>query len=422
MKKSLPFDRDLLIKIRENIPTPFYVYDEKEIRRRVKSLYDAFSWNEGFREYYAVKACPNPAILRILTEEGCGLDCSSYTELMLAENVGVTGEDILFTSNATPAEDFIYARRLSSIINLDDITHIDFLHKHGGIPELVSCRYNPGGEFKINGAIMGNPGESKYGFTLSQLKTGFRRLLELGARRFGLHAFLASNMTDNDYYPTLARLLFQTARGLREETGVNIEFIDLSGGLGIPYRPDEKEIDLPYIGREVKRVYNEVFGPTGMKPRIFTELGRYITGPCGYLVTTALHHKETYKHYIGLDASSVNLMRPAMYGAYHHITVAGKEHWPLDHLYDVTGSLCENSDKFAIDRLLPKVDPGDILVLHDAGAHGFSMGYNYNGKLRSAEVMLMEDGTVKLIRRAETPADYFATLDFMEPFCRCSLR
>lgn len=414
--KQLPFDKECIDSIKKTVPTPFYLYDEKGIKDQVRKLYRAFSWNEGFREYYAVKACPNPEILRVLAKEGCGLDCSSYTELMLAQAVGITGEDILFTSNATPAEDFEYARRLNATVNLDDITHIEFLLRHGGMPETISCRFNPGGEFKIGGTIMGKPGESKFGFTLKQLFDGFVRLKDLGVRRFGLHAFLASNMTDSDYYPSLARLLFSTARSLNEQTGAHIGFIDMSGGIGIPYRPDEKEVDLDYVGEQVKKAYCEIFADTSIRPRIFTELGRYITGPCGYLVSTAIHLKETYKHFVGIDACSANLMRPAMYGAYHHITVLGKENEPCARVYDVTGSLCENSDKLATDRSLPPIDRGDVLVFHDAGAHGFAMGYNYNGKLRSAEVLLREDGTFRLIRRAETPKDYFATLDCLGLF------
>jgi diaminopimelate decarboxylase len=353
-------------------------------------------------------------ILQILNEEGCGTDCASYAELMLSEAIGVAGENLMFSSNETPAEDYEYARRLGATINLDDITHIDFLAKHGGIPELISCRFNPGGEFRIGTQIMGNPAEAKFGFTRAQLTEGFFKLKVMGAKRFGLHAFLSSCNTDNMYYPTLAKLLFMTARELYEEVGVEIAFINLSGGIGIPYRPDENATDIAFVGAKVREVYAEVFGNTDMRPAIFTELGRYMTGPVGYLVMRAVHHKDTYKHFVGVDACAANLMRPAMYGAYHHITVLGKENAPEDHLYDVVGSLCESSDRFAVDRMLPEIEEGDLLVIHDTGAHGFSMGYNYNGKLRSAELLLREDGSVKLIRRAETNRDYFATLDILD--------
>ena len=392
-------------------PTPFHIYDEAAIRQRARALKAAFAWNEGFKEYYAVKACPNPAILDILRQEGCGMDCSSFTELVLAKAVGCVGAGIMFSSNATPAEDFLYARRLDAIINLDDYTHIRFLQENGGIPRTICLRYNPGGEFRLGNAIMGNPGEAKYGMTKEQIFQGVKDLMALGAERFGLHAFLASNTTDNSYYPKLAEELFELARETRDRTGARMEFVNLSGGIGIPYRPEEPEADLQSIGQGVREAYDRVVRPAGMKLSIKTELGRYMTGPHGWLVTHATSHKDTYKHYIGLDACAANLMRPAMYGAYHHITVVGKGDAPCDHRYDVTGSLCENNDKFAIDRMLPKIDMGDIVVIHDTGAHGFSMGYNYNGRLRSAEVLYREDGTFQLIRRAETPQDYFATLD-----------
>ncbi|MEG1524880.1 MAG: diaminopimelate decarboxylase [Clostridia bacterium] len=414
--RPLPFDKEQLNRIVEQYPTPFHLYDEKGIRENVKRLQDAFFWNEGFREYFAVKALPNPVIMQILHEEGCGMDCSSLTELMLCKAIGITGRDIMFSSNDTPQEEFRLANEMGVIINLDDITHIPFLAENGGVPETICCRFNPGGEFMLGNTIMGNPGEAKYGFTREQLTEGFQELIRLGAKNFGLHAFLASNTTDDDYYPTLARKLFYTAVELHEETGANISFINLSGGIGIPYRPYEKETDIRYIGSEVERVYRQIVEPAGMKIRIFTELGRYVTGPFGCLVTTAIHKKNTYKKYIGLDACACNLMRPAMYGAYHHITVMGKENAPLTNLYDVIGSLCENNDKFAVDRPLPTIDVGDLVVIHDTGAHGFSMGYNYNGKLKSAEVLLKSDGSTQMIRRAETPADYFSTLDILNLF------
>lgn len=414
--KRLPFDKAGIERICREYPTPFHIYDARGIRANVRRLRRAFAWNPGFREYFAVKALPNPAVMQLLYEEGCGMDCSSLTELMLSRAVGITGRDIMFSSNDTPPEEFALARELDAIINLDDITHIEFLHRHGGIPRTISCRYNPGGEFKLGNMIMGQPSEAKYGFTRAQLTDGFRQLLALGAEHFGLHAFLASNTTDAGYYPALARRLFRLAVELRDETGADVRFVNLSGGIGIPYRPDEPEADIETIGREVARAYDEIVRPAGMEIAVYTELGRYITGPYGFLVTHAIHEKEIYKHYIGLDACACNLMRPAMYGAYHHITVMGKEEAPCTHLYDVTGSLCENNDKFSIDRPLPKIDVGDIVVIHDTGAHGFSMGYNYNGKLRSAELLLEEDGSVRLIRRAETPADYFATLDILHLF------
>lgn len=398
-------------------PTPFHIYDEKGIRENARRLYKAFSWNKGFKEYFAVKATPNPYIINILKEEGCGVDCSSLTELMLSEVLGISGQDIMFSSNDTPPEDFVKARKLNAIINLDDITHIDFLEKTAGIPETICCRYNPGGVFKTANGIMDNPGDAKYGFTKEQIIEGFKILKEKGAKYFGLHSFLASNTTSNEYYPTLAGILFELAVELRDKTGVEIKFINLSGGIGIPYRPEEQENDIMLIGDEVRKEYERILVPAGMGDvAIYTELGRFMLAPYGHLVATAVHEKHIYKDYIGLDACAANLMRPAMYGAYHHITVMGKEDAPCDHKYDITGSLCENNDKFAIDRMLPKIDIGDLIVIHDTGAHGFSMGYNYNGKLRSAELLLKEDGTVQLIRRAETPADYFATFDFCDIF------
>ena len=398
-------------------PTPFYLYDETGIRNCARRLKAAFSWNPGFREYFAVKATPNPQILKILQEEGCGTDCSSLTELMMSERCGFSGSDIMFSSNDTPAEEFQLAAKLGATINLDDLTHVDFLQNTlGFIPETISCRYNPGGVFQLGESkegfqVMDNPGEAKYGMTRAQLTEAFTKLKALGAKRFGIHAFLASNTISNEYYPALARILFQTAVELQRETGCHIAFINLSGGIGIPYRPEQPENDIAVIGEGVRKAYEEILVPAGMGDvSIFTELGRFLLGPYGCLVTKAVHEKHTYKEYIGVDACAANLMRPAMYGAYHHITVLGKENAPCDHTYDVTGSLCENNDKFAIDRQLPKLDRGDYLVIHDTGAHGFAMGYQYNGKLRSAELLLQTDGTVRLIRRAETPDDYFATL------------
>ena len=398
-------------------PTPFYLYDETGIRNCARRLKAAFSWNPGFREYFAVKATPNPQILKILQEEGCGTDCSSLTELMMSERCGFSGSDIMFSSNDTPAEEFQLAAKLGATINLDDLTHVDFLQNTlGFIPETISCRYNPGGVFQLGESkegfqVMDNPGEAKYGMTRAQLTEAFTKLKALGAKRFGIHAFLASNTISNEYYPALARILFQTAVELQRETDCHIAFINLSGGIGIPYRPEQPENDIAVIGEGVRKAYEEILVPAGMGDvSIFTELGRFLLGPYGCLVTKAVHEKHTYKEYIGVDACAANLMRPAMYGAYHHITVLGKENAPCDHTYDVTGSLCENNDKFAIDRQLPKIDRGDYLVIHDTGAHGFAMGYQYNGKLRSAELLLQTDGTVRLIRRAETPDDYFATL------------
>lgn len=416
MSKTPFVTKEKLDEIIKEFPTPFHLYDEKGIRENAKALKEAFAWNKGFKEYFAVKATPNPYLINILREYGCGCDCSSYTELMLSEAIGAVGEDIMFSSNATPAEDFVYAEKLGSIINLDDFTHIDFLEKTiGYIPETISCRYNPGGLFQISNDIMDNPGDAKYGMTTEQLFEAFKVLKEKGAKEFGIHAFLASNTVTNEYYPMLAKILFEVAVKLQKETGAHIKFINLSGGIGIPYRPEQEANDIYAIGEGVRKVYEEVLIPAGMGDvAIYTELGRYMMGPYGCLVTTAVHEKHTHKEYIGCDACAVNLMRPAMYGAYHHITVMGKENAVCDHKYDVTGSLCENNDKFAVDRMLPKIDMGDVLVIHDTGAHGFAMGYNYNGKLKSAEVLLCEDGSAKLIRRAEETRDYFATFDCFE--------
>lgn len=416
MEKKTFVTKEQLEEIVKEYPTPFHLYDEKGIRENMKALKDAFAWNPGYKEYFAVKANPNPFLIRILREYGCGCDCSSYTELLLSEAIGATGDQIMFSSNATPAEEYKLADRLGAIINLDDITHIEFLEETiGHIPKTISCRYNPGGIFKISNDIMDNPGDAKYGMTTEQLFEAFKILKEKGAEEFGIHAFLASNTVTNEYYPMLAKVLFEVAVKLQKETGAHIKFINLSGGIGIPYKPEQKPNDIKVIGEGVRKVYEEVLVPAGMGDvAIYTELGRYVTGPYGCLVTRAIHEKHTHKEYIGCDACAVNLMRPAMYGAYHHITVMGKEKEPHDHKYDITGSLCENNDKFAIDRLLPEIEIGDILVIHDTGAHGYSMGYNYNGKLRSAELLLKEDGTVELIRRAETPEDYFATFDCFE--------
>ncbi len=402
----------------EKYPTPFYLYDEKGIRQNARKLLAAFSWNPGYKEYFAVKATPNAAILKILREEGCGTDCSSLTELMLSERCGFRGSEIMFSSNDTPAEEFAMAARMGATINLDDLTHIDFLNGICGIPETVCCRYNPGGTFSLGNPkeglqVMGDPGESKYGFTRAQLTEGFLKLKSMGTKNFGLHAFLASNTVSNEYYPALARVLFQTAVNLATETGCHITFINLSGGVGIPYLPDQPANDIAVIGEGVRRAYEEILVPAGMGDvAIFTELGRFMLAPYGHLVTRVIHEKHIYKEYIGVDACAANLMRPAMYGAYHHITVMGKENEACDHKYDVTGSLCENNDKFAVDRMLPKIDMGDLLVIHDTGAHGFAMGYQYNGRLRSSEVLLREDGGDRLIRRAETPDDYFSTMIF----------
>ena len=420
MKKEPFVTLEKLNEITEKFPTPFHLYDEKGIRENAKALKEAFAWNKGFKEFFAVKATPNPYLINILQEYGCGCDCSSETELMMAKAVGCKKGDIMFSSNDTPEKEFRYADEIGGIINLDDITHIESVEKAlGKIPEVISCRYNPGGVFKISNGIMDNPGDAKYGMTTEQIFDAFRILKSKGAKEFGIHAFLASNTVTNDYYPMLAKVMFELAVKLQKETGAHIKFINLSGGIGIPYKPDQEPNDIRVIGEGVRKVYEEVLVPEGMGDvAIYTELGRFMMGPYGCLVTKAIHEKHTHKEYIGVDACAVNLMRPAMYGAYHHITVMGKENEPCDHKYDVTGSLCENNDKFAIDRMLPKIDKGDLLVIHDTGAHGFAMGYNYNGKLRSAEVLLKEDGSTELIRRAETPMDYFATFDYTGLFDR----
>lgn len=399
-----------LDEILKTYPTPFHLYDEKGIRENARRLNKAFAWNPGFREYFAVKATPTPAILKILHEEGCGADCSSLSELVMSERCGIRGEEIMFSSNATPPEEFVKAKELGAIINLDDYTHVKFLKDTCGIPEKICCRYNPGGQFAIANQIMDNPQDAKYGMTKDQMIQAYRELMELGAKQFGIHAFLASNTISNDYYPTLAAILFELAVELRDKTGAHITFINLSGGIGVPYTPDQPENDIAVIGEGVRQAYERILVPAGMGDvAIYSELGRYMLAPYGCLVSTAIHEKHIYKEYIGLDTCACDLMRPAMYGAYHHITVMGKEDAPCDHIYDVTGSLCENNDKFAVDRPLPKIDVGDVLVIHDTGAHGRAMGYNYNGKLRSAELLLREDGSVKMIRRGETLEDYFAT-------------
>lgn len=400
----------------KDFPTPFYLYDEKGLVDNAKAVYDAFSWNKGFKEYFAVKATPNPVLMEILKSLGCGFDCSSETELMLSQAIGASGADIMFSSNDTPAREYAYADKLGAIINLDDFTHIDFLEETiGKIPETISCRYNPGGVFQMSNGIMDNPGDSKYGMTKDQLFEAYKILRSKGARNFGIHAFLASNTVTNEYYPQLAGQLFELAVELQKETGCKIAFINLSGGVGIPYRPDQEANDIKAIGEGVRKQFENILVPAGMGDvSIFTEMGRFMMGPYGALVTKAIHEKHIYKEYIGVDACAVNLMRPAMYGSYHHITVLGKENAPLDHVYDVTGSLCENNDKFAIDRQLPEIEMGDYLFIHDTGAHGYAMGYNYNGKLKCAELLLKEDGSVQMIRRAETARDYFATFDCLE--------
>ncbi len=415
-----PFVRpDQLQAIVEQYPTPFHLYDEKGIRKAARDLRSAFAWNPGFKEYFAVKATPTPAILKLLREEGCGVDCASLAELELARRCGFSGGEIMFSSNETPACEYRLAAELGGTINLDDFTHIDFLRETlGYVPERISCRYNPGGEFHLGASaegfqVMDTPGDSKYGFTKAQLFEGFRRLKALGVKEFGLHAFLASNTLSNDYYPALAGILFELAVELQRETGCHITFLNLSGGVGIPYRPEQPANDIFAIGEGVRRKYEEILAPAGMGDvALCAELGRWMLGPYGCLVTRVLHFKHIYKEYVGVDACAADLMRPAMYGAYHHITVMGKEGRPCDHVYDVVGGLCENNDKFAIDRALPEIDLGDLLVIHDTGAHGHSMGYNYNGRLRSAELLLGEDGSVRLIRRAETLEDYFRTMVF----------
>ena len=419
-----PFvDKETLEHIVEQFPTPFHLYDEAGIRRNMQEVRDAFAWNPGFKEYFAVKANPNPALISILNEYGCGCDCSSYTELMIARSLGITGHDIMFSSNQTPVEDMQKAYELGAYINLDDATMVDFLDRVAGVPENIFCRYNPGGTFSLGESeegfqVMDKPGDAKYGMTEQQMIDSYKKLMQKGAKQFGIHAFLASNTISDAYYPELAAILFRLAVRVQQATGAHISYINLSGGVGIPYRPEQTENDIMAIGEGVRQKFEEILVPAGMGDvAIFSEMGRFTTGPYGALVSTVIHEKHIYKEYIGLDACAANLMRPAMYGAYHHITVLGKENAPCDHKYDVVGGLCENNDKFAIDRMLPKIDIGDILYIHDTGAHGSAMGYNYNGKLHCAEVLLCEDGSHRLIRRAQTPRDYFATLDFL-PFMK----
>ena len=423
MSKKPFVTKEQLEEIVKQYPTPFHIYDEKGIRENAKAVKEAFAWNKGFKEYFAVKATPNPFLINILREYGFGCDCSSMTELMMSEAIGAVGEDIMFSSNETPACEYEYANKIGAIINLDDFTHIEFLEEVlGKLPETLSCRYNPGGVFTVCNGIMDNPGDAKYGFTTEQLFEGFRILKEKGVKNFGIHAFLASNTVTNEYYPMLAKQLFELAVKLKEEIGVDIKFINLSGGVGIPYKPEQTKNDIFEIAEGVRKAYEEVLVAAGMgEVALYTEMGRFMMGPYGHLVTTAIHEKHTHKEYIGCDACAVNLMRPAMYGSYHHITVMGKEDALCDHKYDVVGSLCENNDKFAIDRMLPEIERGDLLVIHDTGAHGFSMGYNYNGKLRSAEILLKEDGSAELIRRAETPKDYFATFDCFDIYNKMDL-
>ena len=418
MSQKIPYiTKEKAEQIAQKYPTPFYLYDEAGIRKRARLVNKAFAWNKGFKEYFAVKATPNPYILQILKEEGCGADCSSLTELQMSHAAGLTGRDVMFSSNETPAEDMQLAKKMGAIINLDDLTHVEFLEQVAGIPETICCRFNPGGHFAIANSIMDNPGDSKYGMTREQMVQAYKMLMQKGAKHFGIHAFLASNTVTNAYYPELARQLFALAVELKEETGADITFINLSGGVGISYHPEQAENDILAIGEGVRKVFEEVLVSAGMgNVSLFTEMGRFMLAPFGALVTRAIHEKHIYKEYIGVDACAANLMRPAMYGSYHHITVLGKENAELSHVYDVVGGLCENNDKFAIDRKLPEIEKGDLLFIHDAGAHGFSMGYNYNGKLRSAELLLQENGEVKMIRRAEEPKDYFATFDFSEEF------
>jgi len=415
MEKKAFVTKELIENITKTYPTPFHIYDEKGIRENARRLKKAFSWNKGYKEYFAVKATPNPYILKILKEEGCGVDCSSLTELMMSDIVGFRSDEIMFSSNVTPVEDFVLARKLNAYINFDDITHIDFYNNIAPFSDTMCLRYNPGGDFTLNNEIMDTPKDAKYGMTKEQMKKAIIKLKNYGVKNFGIHAFLASNTKDNGYYPKLASILFNLAVELHNDCDCHIAFINLSGGVGVDYRPDEPRNNIEIIGENVRKEYEKILTPNGMDDvKIFTELGRFMLAPYGHLVAKVIHEKHIYKEYIGLDACAANLMRPAMYGAYHHITVLGKENEECKYKYDVTGGLCENNDKFAIDRMLPKIEIGDYIVIHDTGAHGFSMGYNYNGKLRSAELLLKEDGTIKQIRRKENPSDYFATLDFRE--------
>ncbi|WP_319403836.1 diaminopimelate decarboxylase [uncultured Anaeromusa sp.] len=411
-EKKLPFSQAQLDEMLQKYPTPFHLYDEAAIRANVKRLLAAFSWAPAFKEYFAVKATPNPFLLKILKEEGLGADCSSAAELILAEKVGIIGENIMFSSNDTPAEEYAKAVELGAIINLDDISHIEYLEKHVGLPELLSFRYNPGSA-RAGNTIIGKPEDAKYGLTKEQLFEAYRIVRDKGVKRFGIHTMVISNELNPDYFIETARMMMTLVKEIYETLGIRIEMINFGGGIGVPYRPEDNQVDLEYVGAGIRKLYEEIIVPAGLAPlKLALECGRMIAGPYGYLVSKVLHKKETYKNYVGLDSCMANLMRPALYGSYHHITVVGKEQQPLDHVYDVTGSLCENNDKFAIDRALPQIDIGDIVVIHDAGAHGHAMGFNYNGKLRSAEILLKADGTTELIRRAETLEDYFATLDF----------
>jgi diaminopimelate decarboxylase len=411
-EKRLPFTQAKLQKIVQAHPTPFHIYDEKGIRDNARALKDAFSWAEGFREYFAVKACPNPHILAIMKDEGFGTDCSSMAELIMSERMGISGERIMFTSNDTPSAEYVKARHLGAVINLDDISHIPFLQKHAGLPELISFRYNPGA-LREGNLLIGKPEEAKYGFTREQLFEGYRTVRDHGVKRFGLHAMIVSNELNVDYHVETARLLFDLIADISRELGIRFEMVNLGGGFGIPYKPEQTALDWKVLGRGIREVYETGVKARGLHPlRLCMESGRAMMGPYGWLVTRVLHLKHTYKDFVGMDASMANLMRPALYGAYHHITVVGKEGLPVDRRYDVTGSLCENNDKFAIDRLLPEIDEGDLLVIHDTGAHGYAMGFNYNGKLRSAELLLEKGGGVRQIRRAETIEDYFSTLEF----------
>jgi diaminopimelate decarboxylase len=411
-EKKLPFSKEQIEKIIETYPTPFHIYDEKAIRENARDFLKAFSWNEGFKEYFAIKATPNPYLMKILREEGFGIDCSSVAELELAKRVGMQGEEIILTSNDTPAYEFQLAKDLGAIINLDDITHIDFLEKHVGLPDTISMRYNPG-DLKQGNLIIGHPEDAKYGFTHDQIIEGYKILKAKGIKHFGIHTMVASNELDPDYFIETAEILFRLIVEVSEKTGVKIEFANLGGGIGIPYKPGQKAVNFEYVSAGIQKRYNNMIVGNGLAPlKLLFESGRAVTGPYGYLVTKVRHIKKTYKQFAGMDACMVNLMRPAMYGAYHHITVLGKENEPHNQKYDVTGSLCENNDKFAIDRMLPEIEPEDILVIHDTGAHGHAMGFNYNGKLKSAELLLRENGEVVQIRRAETVEDYFATLDF----------
>jgi diaminopimelate decarboxylase len=411
-EKILPFNKEKILEIIKDYPTPFHIYDENAIRQNIKEFLKSFGELEGFEQFFAVKANPNPFILKIMKQEGCGVDCSSLAELELAEKVGFKGEEIMFSSNDTPAEDFIKAKELGAIINLDDISNIDFLEKHAGFPEVICFRYNPGPLRKGN-ALIGNPEEAKFGMTREQMIEACRISKKKGAKRFGIHTMVKSNELSEDFFVETARMMFDLAVEIHEKTGIKVEFVNFGGGIGIPHKPEEKPVSYPHMVKRIKSAYEEIIAKNGLNPiKIFTEYGRLMTGPYGCLVTKVIHLKHTYKNYVGTDASMANFMRPAMYGAYHHITVLGKENAPEDHLYDVTGSLCENNDKFAIDRNLPEVEEGAIIVIHDTGAHGHAMGFNYNGKLRSAELLLRPDGSVMQIRRAETVKDYFATLDF----------